>query len=195
MNGGCGPAQGKTIASIPTNGLCYLGTPTPVLGVSASSWIWSCQGEYGGTSMICSAPKPTTYSWVTSEFNACSKTCGGGTQTRTVTCQKSDGTTVANSFCTGMKPAQTQNCNVNACQVAASCGSANGVSSEFIPSIASRCATGLPTSVMRTTSLWRWTCIGVSGGSSVDCSAPYPPRSTYTWTTGTFAACSKTCGR
>ena len=51
-------------------------------------------------------------SWSASTTGSCSATaCGGsGTQTRTVTCQRSDGTTVADSYCTGNKPSTSQSC-------------------------------------------------------------------------------------
>ena len=39
-----------------------------------------------------------TYSYSYSGWSACSKNCGGGTQTRTATCRRSDGVTVPDSF-------------------------------------------------------------------------------------------------
>ena len=66
-----------------------------------------------------------TYSYVTGNWGACSADCGGGTQTRTVTCQRRDATTatldkqtVADSFCTAhglTKPATSQKCNTQSC--------------------------------------------------------------------------------
>ncbi|MDR0651512.1 MAG: hypothetical protein LBG59_09255 [Candidatus Peribacteria bacterium] len=56
-----------------------------------------------------------TYSWNTSSYGSCSKTCGGGTQTRTVTCKGSDGTTVADSYCSGTRPTTSQSCNTQSC--------------------------------------------------------------------------------
>jgi type II secretory pathway pseudopilin PulG len=61
---------------------------------------------------------PFTFAWLPSQFGACSQSCGGGTQTRTVTCQRSDGTVVADSYCTtyvGPKPATSQVCNTQFC--------------------------------------------------------------------------------
>ena len=63
-----------------------------------------CQNIYVNVS---GAWKPLyTYSYATGNWGACSANCGGGTQTRTVTCQRRDATnsnldvqTVADSFC------------------------------------------------------------------------------------------------
>lgn len=59
-----------------------------------------------------------SYSWSIGGWGSCSKSCGTGTQTRTVTCKRNDGQTVADSFCTkyvSAKPATSQNCNTQAC--------------------------------------------------------------------------------
>ena len=59
-----------------------------------------------------------TYSYTTGSWGACSKNCGTGTQTRTVTCTRSDGVTFADAYCTAYgltKPATSQNCNTMAC--------------------------------------------------------------------------------
>tara|TARA_Y100001960_G_C14773763_1_gene881706 strand:- start:3020 stop:4597 length:1578 start_codon:yes stop_codon:yes gene_type:complete len=47
-------------------------------------------------------------SWTVGSWGACSKTCGGGTQTRSVTCS-------SGYRCTGVKPATSQACNTTAC--------------------------------------------------------------------------------
>ena len=67
---------------------------------------------------FCTAPKPdtcnstlctatTTGAWTTGSWSACSETCGGGTRTRSVTCDYDS--------CTGARPASTQNCNTQPC--------------------------------------------------------------------------------
>lgn len=56
-----------------------------------------------------------TYSWHTNSWGTCSKSCGSGTQTRTVYCQTQDGTQVNDNKCTGTKPATSRTCNTGAC--------------------------------------------------------------------------------
>jgi|GEM_PF-5383497 len=56
-----------------------------------------------------------TYNWVTGDWGACDKTCGGGIQSRTVVCKNSDLQIVADENCAGEKPALTQSCNTAAC--------------------------------------------------------------------------------
>lgn len=90
-----------------------------------------CQDALGNNlpDSLCSSPKPETsrscntqscsgvsYSWDTGAYGACSKDCGGGTRSRTVVCRRNDGTAVADSFCSGTKPAASESCNTQACQ-------------------------------------------------------------------------------
>ena len=53
-----------------------------------------------------------TYLWLTSAWGTCSSGCR---QTRTVTCRRSDGTTVSDSFCSGTKPVTSQSCTGGSC--------------------------------------------------------------------------------
>jgi len=82
-----------------------------------------CQNIYVNVSSVW---KPLyTYSYQTGNWGACSADCGGGTQTRTVTCRRRDATnanldvqTVADSFCAAhglTKPAASQACNTHSC--------------------------------------------------------------------------------
>jgi hypothetical protein len=63
-----------------------------------------------------SATNQYCYQWSVGAFGACSKTCGGGTQTRTVQClRQPGGAVVADGNCGGTKPAPSQSCNTQSC--------------------------------------------------------------------------------
>lgn len=55
LNAACGPAHGVSTASAPTSDLCASGMATSVLG--SGPWMWSCQGDHGGSTVNCMAPK------------------------------------------------------------------------------------------------------------------------------------------
>ena len=59
-----------------------------------------------------------SYSWAVGGWGACSASCGGGVQYRTVTCARNDGVTVADEVCSkldGAKPATSQACSTQSC--------------------------------------------------------------------------------
>ena len=58
-----------------------------------------------------------TYTWKTGDWSECSADCGGGTQTRSVSCQRTDGLIVEDVFCDAEnKPASSQTCNEQGCE-------------------------------------------------------------------------------
>lgn len=69
---------------------------------------------------------------------------------------------------------------VNSCTVDpvinGACGSANGIAVSSAPST-NLCTSGAPSSVSVSTP-WTWTCVGLSGGTTASCSAPFMPPST-----------------
>jgi hypothetical protein len=91
-------------------------------GVYGYSWqaggFGSCTGGSGTWGY--SSWTPTTGCGVSSQSRTgtCSVTAGSGTQTQSVSCVRTDGTTVANSFCTGAAPSSSQSCT----PATASCG-------------------------------------------------------------------------
>lgn len=58
-----------------------------------------------------------TYSWLLNPYSTCSKTCGGGTQTRSVVCQRNDGQFVSEALCPLPKPVTQQTCNTQTCPI------------------------------------------------------------------------------
>jgi len=55
------------------------------------------------------------YLWKNSSWGTCSVPCSGGTQTRTVWCERNDGTHVSDSYCIPPKPVASQTCNTQIC--------------------------------------------------------------------------------
>eukprot|EP00947_MAST-08B_sp_MAST-8B-sp1_P001677 g1677.t1 len=68
-------------------------------------------------SLSCNTAACPTFSWLTGDFGACTKTCGGGRCTRTVVCKQDSAATVDDSKCSGRitKPATADDCNTQAC--------------------------------------------------------------------------------
>ena len=64
----------------------------------------------------CGIAQPQETSWVTSSWSSCSKSCGGGSQTRSVTCP-------SGYVCPGAKPTTSQVCNTQACTASWKVGS------------------------------------------------------------------------
>jgi hypothetical protein len=96
------------------------GATTPACGPSTQSQTVTCLRGDGQTvedaqcvASVGPAPATTrsgsdystcTYAWQQGSYSAPSTSCGLATQTRSVTCQRSDGTTVADAQCPGTKP-------------------------------------------------------------------------------------------
>lgn len=77
-----------------------------------------CRQSSGGkpaTSQSCNTQ--SCYSWSWTPWSTCSSTCGGGTQTRTITCVGNTGANAASSMCSGQSMAglgsSVQSCNTN----------------------------------------------------------------------------------
>ena len=64
-----------------------------------------CSSITKPAAVACNTQACITYSWQTSAWGTCTATCGGGSQTRSVSCQSSTGATVSNGYCSGSSPA------------------------------------------------------------------------------------------
>ncbi len=88
-----------------------------------------CANQSGATAdaSLCTGTRPTseqvcntqacasTYSWLAGAWSSCSKSCGSGVQTRSISCQRDDGQFVNASFCTATRPVESQACNTQTC--------------------------------------------------------------------------------
>jgi hypothetical protein len=153
-------------------------------------------GPDSSMSMASTAPPANTYAWVSSGWGACSATCGGGSQTQTVTCQL-NGTTVDNSNCTDPMPATSQICNIESC-----------TSSHWVTSGFSSCSVSCGGGTQTQTAVCENAANTVTVSSQCPqpapvtsqacntqaCASPPPPPVTYAWNAGTWGACSASCG-
>lgn len=128
-----------------------------------------------------------SYSWNIGGWSSCSASCGGGIQTRTATCKRSDGISLPDSYCAGIsKPSTSQSCNTQSCYTydwysgnwgtcSVYCGSGTHSRSVYCrrndgSSVNdSYCSSTKPIS---------------SSGCSVNCQ----------WTYGSYGSCSASCG-
>lgn len=58
---------------------------------------------------------PYAFEWVVGSWGACSASCGGGSQTRTVQCVREDDVVVDDSLCPDPRPGTSQGCNSQPC--------------------------------------------------------------------------------
>ena len=105
--------------------VCGGGTQTRTVTCKTSGPDGSTVDDAYCTSTMPSITRPCndqaceTYNWNESGWSSCSEVCGGGTQTRTVTCKTSgpDGSTVDDAYCTSTMPSITRPCNDQACNI------------------------------------------------------------------------------
>lgn len=77
----------------------------------ASHWDITIENHDMSTGAPVSSVIASRLTWRTGPWSACSTTCGvSGSRTRTVQCERANGTVVADSFCLGARPATTASC-------------------------------------------------------------------------------------
>jgi hypothetical protein len=207
-----GPRPDASKTSYETSGCGYswkadaqFGASVPACGATVQNRSVVCLRSDGQTvadSSCDSASRPAsqqaatdystcTYGWTAGSYGAWSTTCGAATQTRDVTCQSSDGRTVADAYCAGTRPDATQ----NAYQTSG-CGYSWQTGSYGAP--ASACGATVQTRAV--------TCRRSDGTTVADasCDASTRPSTTqpatdystctYDWSAGAYGAWSTTCG-
>ncbi len=103
-------ANGGTCSTNSASSATYPSACSPNTTSTCSGGMWSSTpGAYS------SCTQNYTYSWYQGGWGTCSASCGGGNQTQTVYCERNDGTQVADSSCSGTKPATSETCNTQAC--------------------------------------------------------------------------------
>ena len=137
----CSPGQTQCISAVDyqecidhDNNGCYEWWGDYQYGQDSTA-IFASTCSYGcdiNTNRCNSAPPIiNTYSWDTGAYNACSKPCGGGTQTRTVYCKNDQTGARADGKCAGTAPASTKPCNTQLCTTGQACSSDSECSSGY----------------------------------------------------------------
>lgn len=129
-----------------------------------------------------------SYAWETGGWSACSTSCGGGTQTRTVTCRRSDNVTVPDAYCNAIaKPPASQSCNTQDCYTYAwYTGSYDAACSAY-------CGSGTKSRSVYCrrndgTQVGDAYCSGAKPAASMSCT------SSCRWSYGSYGSCSASCG-
>jgi hypothetical protein len=186
--GACGTTPGAAVQSMPA-GTDQCSAGKAALAISGpTSFTWSCLGLNGGAEANCYAMRGYTVSATVGPNGSLVgiSPVGGGVAaggTATITVQPAANYSASfSSQCGGAQSGNTfttgpvsGNCTVSATfsdtPVAGVCGSANGVTTNPVPS-ANLCSSGTASAVASGTAAYTWSCAGLNGGSTSSCSAP-----------------------
>lgn len=175
-NGVCGSSNSGNFNTAPSTNLCASGVASTLTGTGP--WSWTCTGVGGGTSANCAALKTSssvvnglcgTSNHKPSYAKPSSGLCSTGTASAVT------GTTPGpwNWTCSGSAGGTSENCIAEKIEtvINGACGLSSGKIFETAPS-ANLCMMGIPSTVsISDSSSWSWTCDGVGGGTSANCSA------------------------
>ena len=116
-SGVCQRSDGTDVASSYCASQAEPATSQTVSDYSGCSYSWEasgfgvCSGGSGTWTYTPWSPTCGSGTFTQTRSAACIANAGSGTQNQTVTCQRSDGTTVSNTYCSSAsEPASTQNC-------------------------------------------------------------------------------------
>lgn len=134
-DGAVGPNLNCSSAPVATQQAC---NPEPCVRWGRAAW-GECSAPANGTQSrsavcidasndtvlgdnACAGAKPpletracNVFAWRVDPWSECSKTCGGGVQTRTFACVNENGTLGPETSCQGARPSTQQACNVQVC--------------------------------------------------------------------------------
>ena len=146
------------------------------------------------TRRVCNTQACPTYKWKPSSYSPCNKKCGGGTQTRSLSCIRStDNAIVSNGDCSDSTEPQTRRvCNTQACPTY------KWKPNSYSP-CNKKCGGGTQTRLL--------SCIRSTDNAIVsngDCSDSTEPQTrrvcntqacpTYKWKPNSYSPCNKKCG-
>jgi LruC domain-containing protein len=149
----------------------------------------SCVDVRPASSQACAAAVSCSYAWTPTAWSSCSTTCGGGVQSRNVTCVRSDGVTVADTFCAGAAPASNQACtDVSSCSYAWYTSAYSACSGLCDVGTQSRTVYCKRSDGAQVADAF---CGGAAPASSQSCALS---ACSYDWSIGSWSGCSVACG-
>lgn len=151
-NGACGTSHGQSLDDAPSTNLCAAGSATSVTGTGP--WSWECLGSNGGSAASCVAQKTSV---PVTECN--------------------DGNDNDNDTYTDLNDYDCPNANhddesgSDQRAQAGACSALNNQSLSKIPATSELCDVGTPSDTLTSGTDYTWSCLGLYGGPSADCSA------------------------
>ena len=227
-NANCGNGKPASSASCTTGAVCtsYEWKANPTYGTCSNSCGGGTQSRTGQACQSVSGTKKTDVGdancaglpnepaatkacnsaacatkWVSGGWSGCSKACGTGSRTRSVTCKETKNgldKTVANSKCGGGKPTTSEDCNTQACAAFdwvlgtyGACSKTCGLGTKSRAVSCKNSGTGAAAAASQ--------CTNAKPSTSSSCNLQGCPKdpaapSSYGWVEGAYGPCDITCG-